>query len=404
MKLPIQLVLVASVILFWPSIVFFWPLLQESFETPKAFALIGFACLSMPYVLLHGLSCLKERVGFHLLLFVASMGISTVFSIDKHISIFGNPKMNNGLLVWISYLIFYIATCQSIKSLKDKIFLVRIIVSLSFIVSLYAIAQAFGYDIQQWIGVLIDKGYGRPMSTLGHPNFMAAYLSMTLPFALYRIERGKNLESILSTFPFLASIFAIILSQSRGMWIATSLAMICYMMMRKIPKNIIALFFILISMVFASASTLIPSFGSGAIGRVETLFKPERTRIEYPKAALRIWEKHPFIGIGTDNFELAFDNQRTPYYWWLEPRGSPHRAHCEPLNILATQGTLGFYLALMFTLSVISLIMASQSELKIPATAAIVAFYVQELSSFHVIATMILFLVCICFLRKDKPI
>src|SRR5437016_1256685 len=93
------------------------PLYLEEFEQPKAFALVTFGCFMAFWV--NWRQILKDRVAQVLVLFVASAALSAIYSIDHHISIFGNPKCPNGLLVILSYVVVYLAASQFLRTNND---------------------------------------------------------------------------------------------------------------------------------------------------------------------------------------------------------------------------------------------------------------------------------------------
>ncbi|MFH1460881.1 MAG: hypothetical protein ABIF84_00430, partial [Patescibacteria group bacterium] len=84
-----------------------------------------------------------------LLLFLASQIISTIFSIDRHTSIWGYySRFNGGLMSTISYITLYYAFVSNAVSVKNSL---KVILSTAAIVSLYGIAEHFGIDKHIWV-------------------------------------------------------------------------------------------------------------------------------------------------------------------------------------------------------------------------------------------------------------
>lgn len=394
MKNALFLLLPASALLYFP-------LAFEEFESPKAFALIAFGCFAAFWVRWRRI--LTEKLAFWLFIFTISAAVSAYFSIDVHMSVFGNTKCRAGLLVIASYLVFYLAASERLTDQSDAKEMIDIILGSSAIVAIYAIAQILGYDFKQWNGTLSEAGYTRPISFLGHPNFVANYLGMTLPFALWRMNDLRPIwKKLLCAVLALASITGIWFSLSRGMIIASAVGLFVYFIHSKTDyKQVISFLLILIAIISVSFLAF-PVFRGTALIRMGALVSPGSARIEYPKAAIRIWKRSPWIGIGTDAFEIGFQNQRTPYYWGVERGGSPHRAHNDFLNTLATQGIFGALAATLLTLTLFFRIRKSRSPFVAPATAAIVVFYVAGLTSFAVVATGVLFLLCASLLQIEE--
>src|SRR6202000_884060 len=87
---------------------------SEEFETIKSAAFMPLACFSL--FIIDWKQILTDRIAKLLALFLISASLSTIYSIDTHMSIFGNPKLGNGLLLSFSYLIFYL--CISKKGFE----------------------------------------------------------------------------------------------------------------------------------------------------------------------------------------------------------------------------------------------------------------------------------------------
>lgn len=379
----------------------YFPLAFEEFEQPKAFALIAFACFSAFWVSWKRL--LSDRVAQTLLLFVLSAAVSSYFSIDWHLSVFGNIKCRDGLLVIASYLVFYLAVAEHAASEDVAQATIDVFLACSVVVASYGIAQVMGYDFKQWNGMLKEINYTRPMSSLGHPNFMANYLAMTLPFALWRLGKSRQiLQKAIYAAMVVLFVSVICLSLSRGMIIAAIVGALVYFLHSKTKHRNILYFVLAIALTGALLLAISPRFRETAIHRMTAIVAPGPARVEYPRAAIKIWKRYPWFGIGTDAYELGFQHQRTPYYWRVERAGSPHRAHNDFLNILATQGIFGALTALLLTAAIMARALASKSIFAAPATASIVVFYIAGLTSFFIVATGTLFLLCAVLLEAKE--
>lgn len=373
----------------------------EQFENSKAFALVSFGCFAAFWV--NWKTILEDEIATCLYFFTISAALSTYFSADQHISIFGNIKSRFGLLVITSLLIFYLSALEVLKQKKVANKAIDIILGCSAIIATYAIFQAMGHDFKQWSGTLTEGGYTRPIGTLGHPNFMANYLAMTLPFALWRLNKFQSIwKKLLYLFIALISVTAIWFSLSRGMCIAAIIGIMTYFLYSRVKFTGIFTAFAIGIILLSSTLLIFPKFRDMALSRMSEIVSPGGPRIEYPKTAIRIWRQYPWVGVGTDNFERGFQNARSAHYWAIERNGSPHRAHNDFLNILATQGILGAIAVILLTLSIWFRIKHSESPFIAPATASIAVFYVAGLTSYMVIATSVMFLLCIALLKTEQ--
>ena len=124
---------------------------------------------------------------FPVLLFLLSQIVSTIYSIDPHVSWFGwYGRFNGGLLSTVSYTLLYYALVSNIVNSKQITvngkrgnfpiyglpFTVYPIIVSSIIVSLYALLQHFGVDKNFWVQDVTNRVF----STQGQPNWLGAYL------------------------------------------------------------------------------------------------------------------------------------------------------------------------------------------------------------------------------------
>ncbi len=149
----------------------------------------------------------KNILMYPLGLFVLSQIISTVTSIDPHTSLFGYyGRFNGGLLSIGAYvlLFFLIVTYASVKSSMriqesiEKILQVSMISSVC--VMLWGLPSHFGYDPSCWLfSGSLDvacwteqfKPTIRLFSTLGQPNWLAAYLVIHFIIGMYFYLKEK---------------------------------------------------------------------------------------------------------------------------------------------------------------------------------------------------------------------
>lgn len=145
--------------------------------------------------------CRKTPFDIPLMLFLASQTISTAFSIDSHISFWGYySRFNGGLLSLATYIFLYYAFVSNFisnkntelsKNISYKMLTVSLLSGAA--VGLWGFTSHFGYDLT----CLIFRGELnvacwtdafqptiRLFSTLGQPNWLAAYFSILIPIAL----------------------------------------------------------------------------------------------------------------------------------------------------------------------------------------------------------------------------
>ena len=114
-----------------------------------------------------------------LVIFFASQLISTFISIDMRTSIYGYySRFHGGLLSTICYTLLYwayVSNFNKFKTLKS----IKFLIGSAIIVSIYGVLEHFGIDKNIWV----QDVQNRIFSTLGQPNWLAAWLVALTPLA-----------------------------------------------------------------------------------------------------------------------------------------------------------------------------------------------------------------------------
>lgn len=377
----------------------FVPVIKEQFETPKLFLIWVTVSLLISRVSFKGLK--YDPIGIGLLAFLFSTMISALTSMSFRTSILGVPQCPNGVCTTLGYVMLYFAAKALLKNHKHVSTAIRALLLAGVISCLYAMAQYNGYDIIMWKGELSKYASLRPASTMGHPNFLAAFIAMLIPSVSFiRINWLKG--AVFTLF-----CIVIILAQSRGAWISVSVTCLLWLCFNGLKKHLAAGLVALGCVApFISgfiANHLLDSetspFLFSLTSRLASVFQFNGARLEYLKTAWRIFKEHPLFGSGTDTFQLAFEHHRSAAYWIMEPGGAPHRAHNEFMNIAATQGVIGiFSLGILFygissRLYRRSLYSLGKRERALVLT--IISFLITSLFGFPVAVTALTFIIAL---------
>lgn len=146
----------------------------------------------------------KTPLDIPIALFVTSQLVSTLFSIDRHISWLGYySRFNGGMWSIISYILMYYAfvthfdifpdqSTQETKNGKYEIVTtLKVAIATAVVVSLWGAAERLGVDKKLWV----QDVQNRVFSTLGQPNWLAAYLSALTPVAMVLAVWAKSLST-----------------------------------------------------------------------------------------------------------------------------------------------------------------------------------------------------------------
>jgi len=175
-------VLFALLIFFVPLVL--WPFTSEVFEFNKMVLVYILTVLIAAAWLIR--SIVEKKFIFRpsildipLLVFFGSQLISTVLSIDFYTSVFGYySRFNGGLLSTVCYLVLYWAFVSNFDA-KDSIRLVKVWFVSAALVSIYGVAEHFGIDKNIWV----QDVQSRVFSSLGQPNWLAAWVVALIPIA-----------------------------------------------------------------------------------------------------------------------------------------------------------------------------------------------------------------------------
>ncbi len=215
-----------------------WPDTFELFEFNKMWLVFGFSVIIFflwgTKVAMTGKFELRRTpLDIPIALFLLSQIISTIFSIDPHVSLWGYySRFNGGLLSTIAYIFLYYAFASNLipttsdpKKSKISGQLLIVILLSGLAVTLWGLPSHFGADPTCLVfrGTLDTACWTdqfqptvRIFSTLGQPNWMGAFMAALIPLSLgvaaYKFVQNRNklqpiLYLILSFLFFLALIY-----------------------------------------------------------------------------------------------------------------------------------------------------------------------------------------------------
>ncbi len=340
-----------------------------------------------------------------LLLFYITQVVSTVFSIDVHTSLYGYYSRFNGGLISITAYIILFFICIQYFSLHSVLPLLRTIIIASLLIVLWGIPGWFGYDLTCseftdaprntcWSGDF--KPAVRMFSLLGQPNWLAAYLNITLfigmyMFWTYLIELFKHPHSRKRMVWFLVygsycivCFIGILLTRSRSGLIATAIGSIIFttlMIVYAIRTRIVSLHRVVMGMGMIAVVFFLLVLGiKTGDPRVDSYLRlsslPQREQAISDKAVdddhstsqppnahtlpeisndsfiIRriVWEgglalaqKHPFVGTGLETYAYAYPAERpATHNYTVEWNFIYNKAHNEFIHYMATTGFIGF--------------------------------------------------------------
>lgn len=396
------------------------PYTSELFEFNKMwllfiYSLIIFFLWGSRIIIERKLEIRRTFFDIPLLLFLFSQFLSTIFSLDSHTSFWGYySRWNGGFLSTLCYVFLYFAfvtnilTQDKVESFKKAGKMLFAVFLSGVIVALWGLPSHFGYDptclafrgsldVSCWTEAFQPKI--RMFSTLGQPNWLAAFLLILIPIGTaYVINSAKEIKkSSLFDVPllktagfFLATLLFYYdlgwtLSQSGfvGFWVGNLVFVFLYFML-VLRKNSLSLFstlkqrnvLILLGMQFifllttfftanpiprlqvfswdyltknvVSQNAALPGTPSEATEQSaqpaleSSITGSGQIRQIVWRGAIDIWKSYPILGSGVETYAFAYykfrpaEHNLTSEWDYLY-----NKAHNEFLNYLATTGILG---------------------------------------------------------------
>ena len=324
-------------------------------------------------------------------IFLVAQVLSTLFSIDRHTSFFGYyGRFNGGLLSTFTYIFLYYAYLSNIR--QDAGHVIRRILAISGIASilvvLWGLPGTFNHDLSCllftskfdnscWTAQF--KPAERMFSTLGQPNWLGAYLAVTLFGSLYLLlTTDKRLMRFIALSSTILSYCGLLLSRSRsalGSLVPGFALIVLYFLCVRLSKKRFpfgkSLRFFAVGVGALILLTIILRTGIPKIDSILTLSFLRRSPVQVtapkqvspttPKKTIAdgvtdsldirkiVWEgavqlgnEYPLFGTGAETFGYAYYSVRpVAHNLTSEWDYLYNKAHNEYLNMLATTGWFG---------------------------------------------------------------
>ncbi|MCM8784222.1 MAG: O-antigen ligase family protein [Candidatus Omnitrophica bacterium] len=245
------------------------------------------------------------------------------------------------IFIYVGIYFIFLSSFDSLGDIKHFITLLALSI---FLVSFYGWFQYLGWDFLR----ISHKGI--VISTFVNKNFLGGFLAINLPFCFVNLLlTKKNLNKISYFLGCLVSIYALILTGSKGGFFIGFTAMFFFLFLyfifdmrnKKLIKNIFILAIIFV--VFWGMKIFFKNYG-------ERFLMSFRERFLIWRVALNMIKDYPFRGVGIGNFVL-FTSEYKKFSFY--PEQFIRHACNEFLELWAELGTFGF-LAFVILLSSIS--------------------------------------------------
>jgi O-antigen ligase/Tfp pilus assembly protein PilF len=294
---------------------------------------------------------LNKSLDIPVFIFILAAVLSTIFSINPKISVFGQYQRQIGLITFVYLAVIYFLSSGMLQDKKRFTLLFSLAEITAVAVSLYSFIQISGNDpfgIQQ-------PGVDRPGSTFGNAVFFGGFLALMFPFSALNIS-SKNNKIFKVLFPVII-LGGIIVSGTRSAYIAVAaeiavILVIYFLVIRnkkgiaehpqntgKYIKNILfitggVLLILIVYMLIFPESFL--------SGRILSIFSSSNNpRLVLWQDSFGLFLKYPLTGTGIAMFSSAFEEFYSNRLRFLERTGYFDHPHNNYLYMLYSMGIIG---------------------------------------------------------------
>ena len=300
---------------------------------------------------------IKKNVLFLPLSFYALVSIiSTWYSVNTKISIYGDIFREEGIYTILSYIALTVIFSIMVESEQQLLTLLRALLISATIISLYAIIQYLGYNPTEHFIPLFRGAENRSGSTIGNPTFLAKFLVLMLPLAIgcfLQSEQQKEKRLLLGSILVLFSALMVTFTRASLVSFACSLGLLAALLKgtvllpgKKQLRIIVVCILCIIMLVELQAMIrnkgMAGNSSPSITKKVQSLFKGElQARLYLWEKAIMVIKERPLLGYGLDNQGSALERFSLEYARTFNHAGVLDRAHNNYIDIALAQGLVG---------------------------------------------------------------
>lgn len=345
------------------------------------------------------------------IIFFIVLIIASVSGVDFSRSFWSKFERMTGLLMWIHLFGWFLAISSSFKRLSDWRGIFWVTTGIATLISFLTLLGEVGVAVWEQGG-----------SSLGNTSFLGSYLLFNVFIALYLFFKEKNINfRVAALIATIVCGFGIYLAGARaatlGMLGGFGLIILLYLSFKLKKKSLrtvgkIALVLASVAVLVGIIMLFIPD--TPVSNKFIELTTASRT-VNWSMAWKGFFER-PLFGWGPENYIVLFPKFFNSCLFTLRCGGEIwfDRTHNIVLDTLATTGIAGLLAYLgMFVVMFLVLIKKYFKEKSISFwtfsifTALFVGYFVQNLTVFDMIASLMMFILTVSFIgflaTKDKP-
>lgn len=240
-------------------------------------------------------------------------------------------------------IIFVGLLAYNLKTLYPKDAIIKILLISGVGLSILGIVQLFIFpDLAFLIKLGWDPHYFRTVSTFLDPNFLGAYLSLTLILLSQKLTITKRWNVIL----FIIVYVALLTTFSRGAFLGFFAGFLTLAVLKRSIK------FFLLTCFLTSILVLGFVFYQEVIAQPRNIDRGQsaKFRVNSWQEGLALIQKHPVLGVGFNTYRFALREYHLRPNEFIQDRGASSN-DSSLIYVASTTGLLGFMSYLMFLTS-----------------------------------------------------
>ncbi len=241
------------------------------------------------------------------------------------------------------YAFLFFAILNNLHRQESTQIITVTLIGLATLISLYGICQFLTNSDRVWTFVKPALYAKRGSGTYICPNHFAGFLEMLLPLAVAHtlIGRFGYLTKVFLSYASLVILIGIVVSVSRGGWIATAFVSVLLFGWLARQRDFRAQSIILLGVLLAAGAmfVMVVQHNPKRFKAMLSTNQPGDIRFQLWGPAMKMWLDHQWWGAGPGHFNARFPLYR-PVDWELQ-NVQPDRVHNDYLNTLADWGLVG---------------------------------------------------------------
>ncbi|MEQ2009064.1 MAG: O-antigen ligase family protein [Limisphaerales bacterium] len=238
------------------------------------------------------------------------------------------------------YAVVFFVILNNLSRHASANWIVGTMLAVATFAAMYGIYQMLSKSSLVWNFVRWEGYAGRGSGTYICPNHLAGFLELALPLGLAYLLAGRlsHLARILIGYAVLVIMAGLAATESRGAWMATSLALLGFFAVLLSQRGQRSPALLLLLLLVGAGAWFVVQAGSSS-DRVQQMLGQgnlEDARIHIWPAAVKIWQSNFWWGAGPAHFDHLFRIYRDPHV-----QARAERAHNDYLNTLADWGVVG---------------------------------------------------------------